>query len=162
MRLLTVAWLATVWVLLWGSFGLGDVVNGVLVAMLVIVVLPLPPVPRTGRVRPLGLSLFLLRFSRDVVVSSLQVAWAAVRPGPRPLSSVVQVALTTRSEFVMTVLSQSVSLVPGSIVVELDTEQGLLYAHVLGADTDERVSSFRESVLSLERLVQDSIRETTS
>lgn len=153
MKLATVVWLTLVWVLLWGSWNLGDVVNGVLVALLVLVVLPLPGVPRTANLRPRALPAFVAKFVSDIVVSSLQVAWAALRPGPQPANALVSVKLESRSELILTVTSQTLSLVPGAIIVELDADNGMLYAHVLGADSEDKVEAFRYSVLTLEQRV---------
>lgn len=150
LRALPLLWLTLVWVLLWGSLTPGDVVNGLLLAVLVQLVLPLPDVTFGGRVRLSGLGRFVLRFSTDLVVSSVQVSWQAVRPGPQDVSAVVAVQLRSDSELVMTLTAESLTLVPGSIVLELDSTSRTLYAHVLSAPDDAAVQAFSDRVLDLE------------
>jgi multicomponent Na+:H+ antiporter subunit E len=84
-------------------------------------------------------------------VSILQVAWQSVRPGPPIRSSVIEVTFEERSEALMAALVEALSLVPGSVVVDADAERGVLWAHVLGADTDEEVDAFRARVHVLEK-----------
>jgi multicomponent Na+:H+ antiporter subunit E len=60
------------------------------------------------------------------------------------------VHLHTRSDFVMTLTAELVSLVPGSIVVEADRERSILYLHALGTSTPEDVERVRETTLQVE------------
>jgi multicomponent Na+:H+ antiporter subunit E len=48
------AWLVLVWILLWGTLSWANVVSGVVVALLLMLLLPLPPVAGGARVRPLS------------------------------------------------------------------------------------------------------------
>ena len=149
-RLVPVVWLALVWTLLWGTWSLGNALNGVLAAVLVLVLLPLPDVALGGRVHLGSVLRFAGRFVRDLVLSSVEVAWQAVRPGPQPVSSVVGVELRSGSELLMTLTAEALTLVPGSVVIELDAHRRMLYAHVLAAPDDAAVDAFRKRVLELE------------
>lgn len=152
-RAAPVAWLVLVWVLLWGTFSWANVLGGLVVALVVLTVFPLPPAPGRGWLRPLATLRAVGRFGTDLVVSSLQVAWQsleALRPGPPIRSSVIAVPLASSSEFVMAVVTELVSLTPGSVVIEVRPEERTLWAHVLGADDDAAVAAFREQVARLE------------
>jgi multicomponent Na+:H+ antiporter subunit E len=150
-RLFRLAWLTLVWILLWGTFSWANLLGGLAVGLFVVLVFPLPGVASDGRLRPLGLARVVLRVGADLVVSSLQVAWQSVRPGPPIRSSVIEVVFEERSEALMAALVEALSLVPGSVVVDADAERGVLWAHVLGADTDEEVDAFRARVHVLEK-----------
>lgn len=149
-RILPVSWLVLTWVLLWGTFSWANLLSGLLLAVVVLWLFPLPQVAGSGRVRPLGLIRFVAHVIADLVVSSLQVAWQSVRPGPPVRSAVVEVALETESEFIMAVIVETLSLVPGSVVVESRPAERLIYAHVLGADDEAGLAEFRRRVATVE------------
>jgi len=152
-RAVPVVWLALVWVLLWGTFSWANVLGGLVVALLVLTVFPLPPVPGRGWLRPGAALRATGRFVADLVVSSLQVAWQslqALRPGPPIRSSVVAIRLSSSSEFVMAMITEILCLVPGSVVIEARPEERTIYAHVLGAGDAQAVADFREQVARLE------------
>ncbi len=151
-RLLRVAWLTVVWVLLWGTFSWANLLGGVLVALAIGLAFPLPAVSSDGGLRPSGLLRVALDVARDLAVSSVQVAWLSVRPGPPPRSSIVAVTVPDDSELLMALLVECLSLVPGSVVVEAATEERTLWAHVLGADDPAAIERFRRQA---DRLVRD-------
>ncbi|GAA4809112.1 Na+/H+ antiporter subunit E [Actinomycetospora chlora] len=159
-RLVPVVWLVLVWVLLWGTFTWANVLGGIAVALLVLTVFPLPPVPGRGWLRPGATLRAVGLFVRDLVVSGLQVAWQslqAVRPGPPIRSSVVAVRLASSSEFVMAMITAELSLVPGSVVIEARPEEQTIYAHVLGVDDEAGVERFRAQVRRLESDLVDAL-----
>jgi multicomponent Na+:H+ antiporter subunit E len=146
-------WLTVVWVALWGDLSVANVVSGLLLGLLVCLVFSLPPVRMSLRIRPVGLAVLVLRFAVDVVVASVQVARVVLRPR-RPLyNSVVEVDLRTTSDFVLTLVAEMTSLVPGSIVVEARRSSYSLFLHVL--DTPDRAAAerMREATLALEQRV---------
>ena len=149
-RLLPVAWLVLVWMLLWGTFSWANLISGVLVAVLVLGLFPLPRIAGSGRLRPVPALGFLGRFVLDLVRSSVQVAWQSVRPGPPVRSAIVAARLSDPSEFLLAMVVETLSLVPGSVVIDVDPAERTLYAHVLGADDDAAVDAFRAQVARIE------------
>ena len=145
--------LVILWMLLWGSLTLLTFLTGVLVAIVVTRVFYLPPVELSGRFNPLWFVVFLLRFAFELVKASSLVAWQALSPRGPGRSSVIGVQLLTRSDFIMTLTAIAISLIPGSIVVEVDRAGGVLYLHVLGASTAEAVDRARADVLAIEVLL---------
>lgn len=55
LRVWVVCWLVLVWQLLWGDVSAANVLSGLVVALVITVLLPLPPVPIEGRLHPLSL-----------------------------------------------------------------------------------------------------------
>jgi multicomponent Na+:H+ antiporter subunit E len=151
-RVLRVLWLTLVWILLWGTFSWANLIGGLVVAVGVLVLFPLPAVSSGGGLRPLGLLRVVLDVARDLAVSSVQVAWQSVRPGPPPRSSIVAIEVPDDSELLMALLVECLSLVPGSVVVEASATERTLWAHVLGVDDEAGVERFRAQVA---RLVTD-------
>jgi multicomponent Na+:H+ antiporter subunit E len=153
LRLPALAWLTLVWVALWGDVSVLTVVGGVAVAALVCMVFPLPPLRMRLHVRPLRLCWLVLHFLGDVVVASAQVAWTTLQLGRQPRNAVIEVDLRTSSDFVLTVVAEMVSLVPGSLVVEARRSTYTLFLHVLDARDDKGVVKMRRQVFALERRV---------
>lgn len=149
-RIVPVSWLVLTWTLLWGTFSWANLLSGLLVAVVVLGLFPLPQVEGSGRLRPPALVRFVAHVIADLVVSSLQVAWQSIKPGPPVRSAVVEVALETESEFIMAVIVETLSLVPGSVVVEARPAERLIYAHVLGADDEAGLAEFRRRVATVE------------
>jgi multicomponent Na+:H+ antiporter subunit E len=145
--------LTLIWVLLWGAVTPTIVVGGVLAAVLVVTVFPFPKAPWTWVVRPWPTLVLTATFLWDLVRASVEVSWFAVRPSGPPASAILRVDLRTRSELLMTITSELVCLVPGSLLVELDSEAGAIYLHVMAAPTQERIGAFHRSVLEQEKRV---------
>jgi multicomponent Na+:H+ antiporter subunit E len=156
-RVTVLAWLAVVWVMLWGTWDIGTMLSGVLVALAVVVLLPLPRVALERTLRPWRVAALVLVFLRDLVVASIQVAWLAVRPGPPLRSAVIGVPLRTTSDLILTVVTEMLTLVPGSVVIEVSQEEHSLYAHVLDVRDVARAAEFRLQVLALEARVARAI-----
>ena len=144
---------AAVWVLLWGNVSVANVAGGFVLSWLIIVVFPLPPLTVGVRVRPVRLLRLLVRFGYDIVRASLHVSWLAFRPQSPPRSSVVTTQLTTRNQLFQTIVGEMLSLVPGSLVVDIDGDAGLISLHVLGVETERQAAQHRVDVLALEQRV---------
>ncbi|PRY11392.1 Na+/H+ antiporter subunit E [Kineococcus rhizosphaerae] len=151
-------WLVVLWLLLWGDLSWANVISGTVLALLVTLVLPMPTVSLGIRIRPLRIVALLARFAADLFAASAQVAWLTVRPGRQPRNSVVKVPLHSGSDLFVTMTAEMVSLVPGSVIVELGAPslqggQGSIYVHALGVDTEEGRQRIRREVLLTERRI---------
>jgi multicomponent Na+:H+ antiporter subunit E len=152
-----VVWMTLVWWVLWGTWSAMSLVGGVIVATLALLAFPLPPLDLEVRIHPLGAVRLLARFARDVVVASLQVAWTVLRP-PRELrNAIVRVPLRSDSELVLVLVAELVSLVPGSVVVEVRRSTCTLYLHVLDVRSPDDVEKIRERVWTQEQRVLDAL-----
>ena len=145
--------LVLLWMFLWNQVTVLSFVTGVLVALLVTRVFFLPPVELSGRFHVGWAVVFLGRFVFDLVVASVEVAWKAVRPRGVTSNAIVAVQLHTRSDFIMTLVAEAVSLVPGSLVVEADRERSILYMHALAIEDEDGVEGVRRRVLGFEQRI---------
>jgi multicomponent Na+:H+ antiporter subunit E len=152
-RVFAIAALTVVWMLLWGVFSWLTLLGGFLVSMLVLAVFPLPPVTFAGRLRPVGLARFALRFLTDLVAASFQLAWTAFAGRRVPRSAVLAVRLSVRSDLHLTLCAEAVSLVPGSLIVDMDRAAGVLYIHVFDVTGPADVDRFRRDVRDLEERI---------
>jgi multicomponent Na+:H+ antiporter subunit E len=145
-----ILWLTLVWCTLWGSFSPMMLVGGVLVAVIVSVVFPLPALEADVRVRPLRLVWLVAGFLVDVVRASIQVTGVVLRRrGVR--NAVVSVDLRSSSDFVLTGVAAMLSLVPGSVVVEVRRSSHTLFLHVLDVPDRAAAERFRQQALEVER-----------
>lgn len=145
--------LVALWVFLWDHVDVLTVTTGVLLAVAVTRALYLPPVLLSGRFNP-GRGLLLgLRMMFDVAVASIQVAARAIWPTWVPTSAIIDVQLLTRSDLVTTLTAEAITVVPGTVVVDIDRERGLLYLHVLGTRTPDDIDRAREKVLATEERI---------
>lgn len=149
-RAVAVTGLVAIWVLLWGNLSWANVLGGLVVAAVTLTVFPLPPVTFAGTIRPLATLRYLVRFLSDLVVASFQIALLAFQFRRTPHSAVIAVPMRVNTDLNLTLAAESVSLVPGSLIVEADRDAGILYIHVLGVYTRQEVEEFRRDVYAVE------------
>ncbi|MHA7208518.1 Na+/H+ antiporter subunit E [Arthrobacter sp. MDT1-65] len=145
-----VIWLVLVWGALWQDFSPGNLVFGALIAYVVVNFFYLPPVELTGRFNVLWLVPFLGRFLLQLVTASVQVFWLAVTRGPTLRNAVVSVALRSHSDFLVTATGHAISLIPGSLVLEVDRSTSTLYLHCLNVASGEDAEAVRRDVRATE------------
>jgi multicomponent Na+:H+ antiporter subunit E len=148
-----VLWLTVVWCLLWGEFTVGNVLAGIAIAIAVLLLFPLPSLAFGSRPHAWGLVKLVAIFVVDLVRSSTQVALLALRFGRQPVNAVLVVPLRTRSEFAMWVTAEMVSLVPGSLLIEISRSRWALQVHVLDTPDLAAVQRARHRVWDQERRV---------
>ena len=145
-----ILWLVVVWGALWGDWSPGNLVFGLLLALLVTRTLVLPPVRLSGRFNVVHFVLFVVTFVWQVAKASIHVFRVALVQGPRVHNAVLRVPLRQNNDLLMTAVGHTMALIPGSLVVEVDRGNGILYFHVLDIATPEQAEAFRRSVLDTE------------
>lgn len=145
-----ILWLVVVWGALWGDWSPGNLVFGLLLALLVTRTLVLPPVRLSGRFNVVHFVLFVVSFIWQVARASIHVFRVALTQGPRVHNAVLGVALRQNNDLLMTAVGHTMALIPGSLVVEVDRGNGILYFHVLDIATAEQAEAFKRSVLDAE------------
>lgn len=146
-------WLTAVWVLLWGDLTWANVLCGILVALAVTWLLPLPRVPFAGKPSPIGIFLLFARLTVDILVASIQVSVIALRLHHVPRGAVLRVELRSRSDLYLTLTADLCSVVPGSIIVEAHRATSTLYVHALDVSKEGALEHARSVVLEQEARV---------
>ncbi|NLE80377.1 MAG: Na+/H+ antiporter subunit E [Rhodococcus sp.] len=146
------AWLATVWVLLWGNISIANILGGLAVGILIMVLLPLPKVPVEGRIHLFSLIQLIGLAIWYAAQSSLQLAWFAIRPSPPPVTGVLRYHLNFKSDLVLTLCVDVINLIPGTLVLEIDQPRRIAYIHVLDVGSEKAVNHFYKTIAQLERL----------
>ena len=143
-------WLVVVWGALWQDFSLSNLAFGLVIAALVMRIFYLPPVELSGRFNPLYALGFAVRFLYKLLLASFEVFWLALAKGPQIRNAVVAVKLRTRSDLLTTATGHSLSLIPGSLVVDVDRSTSTLYLHCLNVSNEEQAEKIRRDVRSTE------------
>lgn len=143
-------WLVFVWAALWQDFSPGNLLFGALIAVVVARLFYLPPVELGGRFNILRALPFAVLFLGKVVAASFQVLYLAVARGPKVTNAVVAVQLRSHSDLMVTATGHIISLIPGSLVVEVDRSTSTLYIHGLNVRNGEDIVSLRKEVRDTE------------
>lgn len=145
--------LVVLWMLLWGEFSWLNVLVGLMVGLVVTVAFYLVPVQLSGRLNPGRTVAFFLRLLVDIVRASVDVAWLAVKPRLVTSNAILAIPLRTRSDLILTWTAVATSIVPGSIVIDIDRENSTLFLHVLNMGSARDIERFRRRVLDTERRI---------
>jgi len=94
-------------------------------------------------------------FTWYLMESSVQLMWLAIRPGPPPLTGVLRVPMTIKSDLVLVLAANITTLIPGSMVLEIDQVRRILYCHVIDVGSAQAVERFFQQVAQVERLLID-------
>jgi len=93
---------------------------------------------RTLRAVP-SVVLYLVTFLRELVVANLQVARIVLSPSLPIQPAVVEVPLRVESDAAVTTIANSITLTPGTLTMDYDTETNTLYVHSIAVDDPESV-----------------------
>lgn len=140
--------LAIGWVMLWGELSLGAAAWGILVALIIQALFPLPDVPELRYFRPLGFARLVLVTVWGLAVSSFIVAVQVLAFWRPTQNAIIRVPLRSSSMFITAVTAELITLVPGSVA--LDAGKQWVLVHVFDASTPERIERARRSALRTE------------
>ncbi|MEU5999400.1 MULTISPECIES: Na+/H+ antiporter subunit E [unclassified Streptomyces] len=147
-----IAWLTVIWMLLWSGPTWGNLISGIVVAVALCLVFPLPAVDLALRLRPLGIVRLAGYMAYDMVVSSATVTRQALTGRRRP-AAVIAVQLRCRTDLMIAATAVATSCVPGGALVEVNGATATLYLHMSDADDRDMVRRTRRDVWRLEALV---------
>lgn len=145
--------LVVIWMLLWGQFTWLSLITGVLLALGVSIVFYLPAVEMSIRINPWYTLVFFARLLFDITRASIGIAWLVLKPRYVPSNAITAIPLRTRSDLIMTWTAEAISIVPGSIVLDVDREDSILYVHVINVWSEAEVDAFEDEVLRTEKRI---------
>lgn len=154
-RLLPPALVFLVWIALWGELTWANVASGLLVVLVIGYLIR--PATRAHEVHPVALTKLVAVFLGRLITSSATVVMTVLTPTPTRLrSGVVAIPLSVDSALVATIVSDAISLTPGTLTLDARPEDRsiVLYVHVLGLGDPDDV---RTDVAGLERLVLSAV-----
>lgn len=148
-RIITTTWLTAVWIMLWESLTWANVLGGVVVALVVVWMIPAHRQEFRMGFRPFAAVRLLGYFAWKLTEASARLTWEIFTPRNHVKAAVVSVPLQSRIPGVATVVANMVSLTPGSVAIEIDEDEMILFIHVLHLRT---VEEERAAVLLLESM----------
>lgn len=141
--------LTATWVALWQDASIGTVLAGALVSVAVIIAVPESRSLRWAvSLRPLATLRFLGAFGVNLAHATWDVAWDVMTPTIYVREGIVAVPLDTRSQAIVTLIANAVSVTPGTVTVDIDHPR-TLYIHVMHL---RDVESSKREVKRLEEL----------
>ncbi|MBM7051662.1 MULTISPECIES: Na+/H+ antiporter subunit E [unclassified Rothia (in: high G+C Gram-positive bacteria)] len=135
-------WILLVWCALWQDFSVSNVAFGLVLAVLVTVLFPMPSLYLSDRFNPWYAFQFMVFFLWQVALASFKLLFLALSFGKPVNSAVVGVQLRTKSDLFITATSHTLSLIPGSLVVEVDRANSILYFHVIDISTPQEAIDY--------------------
>ncbi|CAM3671923.1 Na+/H+ antiporter subunit E [Nocardiopsis rhodophaea] len=151
-RLPTVAWLTVMWMLLWGDASPGTALAGIGVAMICYSVAKLPHIPVRLSFRPLSVLRLVGHFVFDLIVSSVHVASRVLWRPREANGAIVAVPVRTDSDLLLAMVSGGLSLITGSLVIELNRDEGVIFVHGMPIGTPDDAERLRRRVRRTEEL----------
>lgn len=126
-----IVWSVAVWVALWGTLSVANVVWGVVLGAASLRLLPVMHREHRLPVRIVPMLHYVLLFLWSLVKASAVVAWEVVTPRNRINQGIVAVPLQTSSPGLITLIANSITLTPGTLTLEVREDPPTLYVHVL-------------------------------
>ena len=152
LRIGSLALLTALWLLMWGSWSWGTFFMGLAMASLVLVTFPMPRAATRIGLRPVAMVWLTVSFLTNLLLSSFIVGWMAIRPRGITPGRVVAIRLHETDDFRRTVVAEMTSLVPGTVVIDLDP-RGHLLIHIIDHCDDARLRTEANRIHRLERRV---------
>lgn len=144
MRIAVVIALTGLWLLLWADFTPLLLVGGIIISALVVVLFPFPLLNLDPVIRPHRLLILIVVFLWDMLLASFEVAWLAIRPKKPPPAALIEVPLITGSDVLQVLTAELICLVPGSLLIELDSEGKRMWLHVMNVSNPESLKAARK------------------
>jgi multicomponent Na+:H+ antiporter subunit E len=145
--LLAIAVLVIAWCGLWEAFSIANVLSGIIVAVIALVIAGASPAGRTVHFGALFQLVWLVLV--DLVRSTAQVVWEILTPADYTDEIIIGIDTRADSSAHLLLLTVSITLTPGTAIVDIDVDTGRLYLHLLHADAAPQVTKHVERLAEL-------------
>lgn len=132
--------LVVVWVLFQGEVTWANVIAGLVIAFVVLVAFPLPPLALGLRIHPWDTLVLLVRFQWDIIKASVQIAGRALQPGWQPYGRILRVPLRSNHDLIAVINAEMNALVPGSVVIDVNPDERWMLLHVFNVPDGDDVA----------------------
>ena len=130
--------LAFAWVALMGDLSVVGLITGFLIGLAAMwLVRPLFPETGSYFLRLYYWTRLIVMFVYELVVSSFAVVADVITPGQRSKPALIAVPLNVTTDLQITLLSNFISLTPGTLTLDVSDDRKTLYIHAMfGEDAD--------------------------
>ena len=149
--------LAVAWAALTGTFTLVGLAIGFVVGFLALwVVSPLFEQEKGGYfMRVFRWIKLLVLFHYELIVSSVSVAWDVLTPRHRARPGIVAVPMKAKGEAEVLLVTNLISLTPGTLSLDVTEDCNTLFVHAMFADDPDKIRSDIEN--GMERWVREAL-----
>lgn len=138
--------IAIVWMLLNTSFTVSTFIIGYLIGVIAIMLMRRYFKERVYLVRIWALIKLTLIFFRELLLSNITVLQIVLRPKLNIKPSVFAYPTELENDWEITLLSNLITLTPGTLVVHVSDDQRTLYIHAIDVDdVDEEINSIKDT-----------------
>jgi len=151
--------LALAWALFFGAFTVLTLGSGLVLGYAVLWLLqPLTGGPSGYFLRVWYWVKLLVMFHYELIVSSLAVLWDIVTPTHRSRPAIIEMPLDVRSDAGILLVTNLISLTPGTLSLDVSEDRKTLSLHAMFADDPEAV--VRQLKGGMEKWVIDAVEGT--
>lgn len=137
--------IAAVWMFLHNSWGINTFIAGYALGLLLIFSLRRFFPYKFYLYRVIATINLIILFIKELVMSTISVAKQVARPKLNITPGIFKTHTPLTSDWEITVLCCLITLTPGSVVVEVAPEEGILYIHTMSIPENEiSVSAMKE------------------
>jgi len=131
--------LAFAWAAMTGEFSMASLLTGLVLGFFALwLSAPLTGIERLYFVRIWRIVRLALYFLYELTMSSLRVAWDVIRPTPRNRPALVEMPLTVQSDIEILLLTNLISLTPGTLSVDVAPDRSTLWSTPCSPTTTRR------------------------
>ncbi len=153
LQILPMLWLMVLWIIAWGSYSPMIIAGGLLMGLLVTMASPLPRLRINSTFRPWAFVVLVAVFLRDLAAAVWQVTLLALLPGRSTDAAIVVVRFEADEELFQTITSELITLVPGTMVIDLDDSTRIAHVHALGVKDEADAARIRQECVDQEQRV---------
>lgn len=131
--------LALVWAAMTGAMTLANLTAGFVLGFITLYLLKpmLGPQPYYSKF-PRTLA-FLAYFLKEMIKSSLRVAWDVITPTHYNRPGIIAIPLRAQTDLEITLLANLISLTPGTLSLDVSPDRKILYIHAMFAENPEAI-----------------------
>lgn len=141
---------ALLWSMLWASIAPHILISGAILGWVIGVVFPLPPMHWKGRFSLVWAAYLVIRLFWDLTVSSFRLIKYAFERKVDLHAGIVRVDLLSDDDLYQVGVASMISLVPGTVVVELVRHPRRLYLHCIGLEGEDPEDAIQEMTTQVE------------
>jgi multicomponent Na+:H+ antiporter subunit E len=100
------------------------------------------------------ISLYLPRFLWECVKANVDVAWRVLHPKLPINPGIIKVKTSLKSDTALTFLANSITLTPGTLSVDIDKDNAILYVHWIDVKAEDVESATEIIVQRFEKILK--------
>lgn len=152
-------WLVFVWMAVFGELTWLSILGALIVGVAAQALFPLPHHEGIWQIRPI-LALYLAaHFIWDLARAGVHVAWLVISGRPHE-DAILRCEIRSSNPVYLTILAAMTSLIPGTIVVQVDRSKKVIYLHCLDVEAQGGASGIRRATSNQEARILRAVAPT--